>query len=84
MIDLHGYLRKLQRPPVTGRPERATDAAGTRALLGNYQRALASARQVLSAAHPGAGFQPVRTSLFTTNNDGGADRGSSTTTRGDQ
>lgn len=55
-----------------------------RARLGNYQRALTSARRTLHNPHPARTFNPVGASLFTTNSDGGADSGSSAEQGGDQ
>ena len=113
MIDLSGYLRKLDNPAATGAtpgsrrrsatsgpgsdrrsPERrwpcladqqdqGADAVLVRARLGNYQRALTSARKTLRRSNPMPGFSPAGASLFTSNSDGGADSGSSAEQGGD-
>jgi hypothetical protein len=63
-------------PCLAGQPGLGADAVLVRARLGNYQRALTSARKTLQGSHPVPGFSPVGSSLFTTtNSDGGADRG---------
>ncbi len=114
MIDLSGYLRKLDKPTATGstpgsrrrsatsgpgsdrrsqerrwpclagQQDQGTDAVLVRARLGNYQRALTSARKVLQRSNPVPGISPLGASLFTTTNrDGGADSGSSVEQGGD-
>ena len=71
-------------PCLVGRRDRGADAVLVRARLSSYQRALSSARKTLRNPHPALAFHPGGASLFTTNSDGGADRGSLAEQGGDQ
>ena len=78
-----GRRAKVQWPRLPDEQDRGADAVIVRARLGSYQRALTSARKTLRKAHPASVFHPVGTSLFITNDDGGAGTGSSARQGGD-
>jgi hypothetical protein len=77
--------RESRWPCLAGQQDQGADAVLVRARLGNYQRALTSARKTLQRSNPISGSRPFGASLFTTtnNSDGGADRGSSAEQGGD-
>ncbi len=78
-----GRRAKVQWPRLPEKQDRGADAVIVRARLGSYQRALTSARRTLRKSHPASVFHPVGTSLFITNDDGGAGTGSSARQGGD-
>ncbi|MCE0538121.1 hypothetical protein LWF15_21735 [Kineosporia rhizophila] len=73
----------MQWPRLPDEQDRGTDAVIVRARLGSYQRALTSARKTLRRSHSASAFHPAGTSLFITDNDGGAGSGSSSRQGGD-